>query len=99
MRVKAIKAGWDGRMRRREGEVFDFDGPLGKWMVEVGPGAVSEQDPEQDPEQVSLGQLQVAQKARAEIIKRLGELGVPFFKGDPTEKLQALLDQQEGDGQ
>lgn len=92
MKVKATKAGWDGRKRRREGEVFDFDGPLGKWMVEVGPGAVSEQDPEQDPEQVSLSQLQAAQKHRAEIIKELTQRGISFFKGDPTEKLQAMLE-------
>lgn len=93
MKVKAIKDGWDGRMRRREGEVFDFDGPLGKWMVEVGPDAVTEQGHEQGHEQISLKQLQKAPAERAEIIKKLNEAGIPFFKGDDTEKLRALLNQ------
>lgn len=35
MRVKAIKEGFDGRQIRKEGEIFNFEGAKGSWMVEV----------------------------------------------------------------
>lgn len=32
-KVKAIARGFDGIQIREEGEVFEFSGKLGKWMV------------------------------------------------------------------
>jgi hypothetical protein len=35
MKVKAIKRGYDGQQIREPGDVFEFKGKLGKWMIEV----------------------------------------------------------------
>ena len=37
MKVRALRIGFDGSQRRRPGEVFEFNGPLGKWMEPVDP--------------------------------------------------------------
>jgi len=39
MLVRAIKKGFCGKALRYEGDVFEFDGPLGTWMEEVEPEA------------------------------------------------------------
>lgn len=35
MQVTAIKKGYDGVKVREIGETFEFDGPLGSWMVDA----------------------------------------------------------------
>lgn len=57
MKVRAIANGFDGRQRRRVGDVFEFDGPLGKWMEPVDPDtplpARVAKPPEPKPEPVA----------------------------------------------
>lgn len=93
MRVKATKEGWDGRQIRKPGEIFDFDGPKGLWMVEVdasGNPAKGEKVP--SPERpVRAGASQTKGKSRDDLRKECKALGIKFPATAGAAELGVLI--------
>lgn len=96
MKVRALRNGWDGLRRRKAGEVFNYDGELGKWMEKVDDsekaGKPQPAEAERDP--ATLKDIQADTSDRKAIMAQLNALGVSYFRGDDTDKLRALLAQQ-----
>ena len=61
------------------GDLFEYDGPMGKWLE------VYEDKP-------VIEQAETVEDPRQQVIDQLKELDVPYFRGAKTEVLQALLE-------
>ncbi len=81
MKYIATDSGWLGKEKGfiSAGTVFEWDGPKGLWMQEVGQKPVIAAEPD-EPD-------------RAAIVQGLNTLNIAFFKGAPTESLQATLNE------
>lgn len=87
MKVRALRMGFDGRQRRRPGEVFEFAGKLGTWMepvdtaVPLTPQTVRPEEPKPEP----MAGSGAAVKARARREEAKPEPVVAAESGDPLE--------------
>lgn len=96
MKVMALKMGWDGLKRRRAGEVFEWTGPVkdGKpaalWVKMVGDDAAETQKLGRGEGERALSEVSKDNKHRADLMKKLNDAGVVFFKGSPIEHLESL---------
>jgi hypothetical protein len=79
-RYKATKEGWDGRRIIKPGEIFNFDGPRGSWMVPCdGAGNPLEGEalpPEQRP--FRAGAKMPANLSREALREKCKALGIQF---------------------
>lgn len=69
-KVKALQNGWGPDLvYREEGEVFDYEGPAGKWIAEVDVVVLQEAEapnPSRGPSMTYAERLELALAARAE---------------------------------
>jgi len=77
---KAIKEGWDGRQLRKPGEVFDFAGKKGSWMIpcdENGKLGEGWQEPE-EARPVRAGSSTPSGHTREALREQCRALGIQF---------------------
>lgn len=91
-RYKATKDGWDGRRIVKRGEIFNFDGPRGSWMVPVdGAGNVIGGVPDQRP--LRAGAKMPTSHGREALREKCRELGINFKATMGAEGLAELIRQ------
>lgn len=96
-RYKATKEGWDGRRIIQKGEIFNFDGPRGSWMVPVdgaGQPVAGEKIPA-EPRQVRAGTKQTTGYTRDQLRVRCRELGIQFPATAGAPALAELIQKHE----